>query len=132
MRSNFFEKMSHQQFCPRKPKIILILQLGKYFLFFIFSAFSHRKKAIVRTLSVRPSQLLVFRGLTDRGDLWLDRKLMSQGTELWWKKIGFDPGSMWKQVFACLCICISHYYETVSLFVYKSSIPGSSSYRLAE
>jgi hypothetical protein len=49
----------------------------------IFSAFPLGKEAIVRTLSVCPSQLLVFRELTDWGDLWLDRKLMSQGSELW-------------------------------------------------
>ncbi len=50
---------------------------------FIFSAFFlGEKKAIVRTLSVRLSQLLVFREMADRDDLWLDRKLMVQGSEL--------------------------------------------------
>jgi hypothetical protein len=49
--------------------------------------FPLENKAIVRTLSARPSvrlsQLLVFRGLSDWDDLWLVRKLMIQGSELW-------------------------------------------------
>jgi hypothetical protein len=53
----------------------------------ILAHFPIGKEAIVRTLSICPSvrlsPLLVFMGLTDWGDLWLDRKLMIQGSESW-------------------------------------------------
>jgi hypothetical protein len=65
------------------------IYLKKHFFLVIFillvflANFPLENKAIVRTLSVCLSPLLVFRGLTDWGDLWLDRKLMVQGSELW-------------------------------------------------
>ncbi len=73
-----------------KIRLILLSLVRQFNFITIYTFLAHfpiGKEAIVRTLSVCPSQLLIFRGLTDWGDFWLDRKFMVRGSELWWKKI---------------------------------------------